>query len=88
MSQNQQLWPKQLSVPKFTDSNPGLLDRKAAHSKQGPLLRRPANNGNLFRFYQPGGDAEAPAPSYGVTPSGIDCEGRYEGPELGEAPTS
>jgi hypothetical protein len=88
LSPNQQLWLKQLSVPKFTDSNPGLLDRKAAQAKQGPLLRRPANNGNLFRFYQPGGDAEALAFSYGVTPSGINSEGRYEDPELGEALTS
>ena len=28
---------QQLGAPKFTDSNPELLDRKAAHSKQGPL---------------------------------------------------
>jgi len=48
-------------------------------------LRRPANNGNLFRFYRLGGDAEAPASSYGDTPLGKNCKGRYEGPELGEA---
>ena len=35
-----------------------LLDRKAIHLKAGPV-RGPANNGDLLRSNQPGGDAEA-----------------------------